>query len=233
MSKPRQEELERARKMLVRLVAKMGAWREWQRVKHFQEALTALAADEAVVEVVAQFGDKIPLMPYFFPHELEELVGRLMLITAYAWADPTCQPVPAKEIVMARESWEKARSKAMALPPSPVRNAYLRELSLFEKHQMPLDDPVVERRPPTRKEFERFEGDLVVYAHARAVWGRVQAEAHNFFGEAGAHIADVFVTAVSGIYFGPDDRKARTKRKRSRRLALSGGRLAGRQIDPE
>jgi hypothetical protein len=260
-----------ARKTVTKWAAKIGAWHRWQYVKHFQAALVALATHSAVEEIVAQFGDKIPLMPYSPTDDVEEVVGRMMAITAFAWADPTCQPVSPGEIVKSREEWEKARSKAIALLSGPDRKAYLHWLNLFMANQAPLADPIVERRPPTRKEFDgnveiewgrarsqamtwlssgpdreaylhrldlleanqaslndpiverrpltrkKYKDSDANYDHARAVWARVQAEARNIFGEAADHVADVFVYAVSGIEFGPDDRRMHPPDRKVRR----------------
>ena len=73
-----------ARKVLAKLAAEIGAWPEWKSDEVFQKALVDIAADEAVAEIVAQFGDKIPITRHFAmrarrPAE-EEAVGRMMFI---------------------------------------------------------------------------------------------------------------------------------------------------------
>ncbi len=108
-----------ARKVLAKLAAEIGAWPEWKSDEVFQKALVDIAADEAVAEIVAQFGDKILITRHFAmrarrPAE-EEAVGRMIFIVAKAMADPYLQMVPAKEIVKKREEWDSAEAKAIAV----------------------------------------------------------------------------------------------------------------------
>jgi hypothetical protein len=61
-----------AKKTLAKLATEIGAWPRWKDNKAFQKALIDIRDDEAVVEIVAQFGgDKIPFEP------LEKRANRL------------------------------------------------------------------------------------------------------------------------------------------------------------
>jgi hypothetical protein len=132
-----------------------------------------------------------------------------MHTTAFAVADQDCRPVPAKAIVEKREELERARLQASALPSTPVSEAYLGLVDQFLAIQAPLSDPIVERRPPTRK---GIDGSARDYAHARGVCARVQEEGRRIFGKAGDRVTDVFVSAATGVFFSRDDRRARFKR---------------------
>jgi hypothetical protein len=222
-----------ARKMLGKLAAEIGAWPERKNNEVFKRALIDIAADEAAAAIVAQLGDKIPLMPYFVANAqrdaIEEAVGRMMHTTAYAMADPFCRPVSAKEIIEKREEFERAQSQAAAVPLA-ISGAYRFGVGLFQTIQAPLTDPIVERRPPTRK---KPDVSLEDYEHARAVRARVMGEGRRLFGKVGDRVTDVFVTAATGVLFSKDDQRVHLNRKRLRRLGLSDGRPVGRQTDPE
>jgi hypothetical protein len=212
-----------ARKTLTKWAAEIGAWPERKNDRVFQKALIDIAADEAVVEIVAHFGGKITLMPYFVAHArrdpIEEAIGRMMSMTASVMADQYCRPVFAKAIVEKREELEKKRAYALSLTPYDnynecLRGDYVAQIDALLAVQAPLSDPIVERRSPTRKELD---GGVKDYAHTRGVCARVQELGRHIFGKAGDRVTDAFVTAVTGVLFSPDDRKVHSPDRRVRR----------------
>jgi hypothetical protein len=207
--------------MLTEWVTEIGAWPGRKNDKVFQKALVDVAAHPGVEKVVSRFGDKsksgIPLTPYFVANArrdaVEEAVGRMMSTTAQVWADAYCQPVSAVAIVEKHEEVERARSEGLTAlsdvaPEDRDRlGFYLSLLDAGERRLAPLNDPIVERRPPTRKDLDgRPDAE---YAHARAALARVRPAAREMFGKAGDHVARVFVSAASRIDFTPDDQRGR------------------------
>jgi hypothetical protein len=190
-----------ARNTLAKLAVELGAWRPEDRV--YQRALISIAADEKAVELVAEFGRMFSIMAYFAASArrdaTEEAAARMMHTTATTMADQYCRPVSAKTIVVTREVFEKELSQ----PLTPTQRDFV---NWFLENQAPLNDPIVEQRPPTRKELDADAGD---YAHARAVRARVQEEGRRIFGKAGDLVTDAFVTAATGIWFARDDRRKR------------------------
>jgi hypothetical protein len=207
---------ESARKLLAKLAAEFGAWPQRKTDWGFQKALLDMASDEEVVRIVAQFGTKIQLMPNVVAQApidaAETALRRMMHVTAYAMADPTCERISAKTIIEAKEERARMRAHVMAMPPTFAGQAYLTVLDYFGEIHAPLNDPIVERRSPTRKSPGVAGVAATKYGHARGVLARVLPEARLLFGKAGDRVADLFVAAVTEIEFSRDDRRGRFKR---------------------
>jgi hypothetical protein len=227
-SKPRPEELARARNTLVKAAAEIGAWPERKNDTIFQKALLDIRDHPDVEKIVAQFGNQIPLMqPFVERAEIDaaELAVKIMMhTTASVVADLRCQPVSAKAVHEKREELEKRRDYALSLTPDDDRNIlrvdygrnkrlrddYVSWINSYLATLVSLDDPLVEQRPPTRaKELEEGAADP---AHARAVWARVQEEARRMFGRTGDRVTDVFVSAGTNVPFSRNDRRKRSRR---------------------
>jgi hypothetical protein len=216
---------------LIKAAAEFGAWPERKDDLVFQKVLINIRDGAQVAQTVAQFGGKIPLMPFFVARaeiDAAELAARKMMhTTASVMADPRCQLVSAKAVLKTREELERARDYALSRTPydesacvlslmRPDRNKRLRDdyvswINSYLAIHVPLDDPLVKRRLPTPTDLGNSAADA---DHARAVWARVREEARVIFGKAGDHVTDVFVTAAAdgGILFTRDARRRRFKR---------------------
>jgi hypothetical protein len=87
-----------ARKILDKAAREIGSWRSNDDA--FQKALIDIADDEAVVEIAAQFGGKICLMPFFVAHarrDAAEEAIRLMMSSLARGLDR--HPLIASEII--------------------------------------------------------------------------------------------------------------------------------------
>jgi hypothetical protein len=221
-----------AKKALDLWASKIGAWgpRHWDAA--FQAVLVNIASDTAVEEIVAQFGGKIPLMPWFVANArgdvVEEAIGRMMSTTAQLMTDGHCQPMPMVEIVKKHEEIDDALSKAAKLIPHVVEEdvgklaAYIYMLERGKRELLPINDPLVKRRPPVLKDCD--DRAAAEYAHAYAMRARLQPEARRIFGKAGDEVAKVFVEAATGIVFSKGHRLTRFgHRKRKPRGDSTGG----------
>jgi hypothetical protein len=230
-----------ARKTLAAAAADLGALSWWKDNDAYQTALANIRDGVEVEETLAQFGgDQIPIMPRFpagllSQRAIEMALGLMMFKTASAMADPICaQPVLTKDVIAKREELEKNVTRALSLEPydesaERERDEYVAKHRLLLAIQASLNgDPIVEQRRPTRRKPDVSVADE---DRARAVRARIRELARRIFGKAGDRVADVFVTAATGVEFSRDDWRVHLSRKRSRRLELSDGRPAGRQTD--
>jgi hypothetical protein len=212
-----------ARRILTEAATEIGAWPERKYDKVFQKALIDIRDDPEVEKIVAQLGGKIPLMPFFVARaeiDAAELAAKqLMHATASIMADQKVLPVSAKEAQEKREDLERALAHALSLAPYDVHNERLRDdyvawINSYLAIQVALDDPLVERRLPTRKKPGVSDA---AHAHARAGWARLQDEARRICGSTGRHVADVFMATVTGIVLSRDDRRVHRPGQRVRR----------------
>jgi hypothetical protein len=226
-----------ARKTLAKLAAELSdghvsarpevrgsAWSRAMDDEVYRKVLDNLASDPDVEKIVAEFGGKISLAPYFvarFPLNAEEkAVSIMMRVVALTVADSTRRMLSAREIIETREKHEDLRAKVTALRPTVIiedldkLDAYLGALNTFLDLQAPLDHPIVERRPPPAGEKE-FVGRKLTeewYSHARAARELMRGEARRIFGRTGDRITDVFMWAATGVSFSSNDGRMRRKR---------------------
>jgi hypothetical protein len=196
----------------------VGAWGD-DDGDAYKRALTALAADPGVEKAVAAFGDDALRFTESFmeqtlrrPHRSpnEAATARLMHATALLYADPICRMVLAGDVVRTREQIENVRPEAMAMPPSPERNRRILECDGRLAILPQPDDPTVVRRKPTAVAKHRLTNRPVSdddYSHYLAARESLRLLAREIFGEAGDHVADVFIRAVTDVRFSRDDRR--------------------------
>jgi hypothetical protein len=196
---------ERARNLLAKLAAQISAWDLVQNDQVFQKALFDIADHEMTAEIVAQFGGKeIPLMQDFAKvsrlDPVADAVAQMMAITAQTTSDFSGQPpLTARTLIRTREYFEQ-RLKA-ALSPAE-RHA----IETFLQVQMPINHPIVRRRPPTRKKLD----DGVSPADdalARAMAARLRVLSRAIFGKNGDRVTEVFVYVTTGVALTRHDRR--------------------------
>jgi hypothetical protein len=200
----------------------IGAWGD-DDGDAYKRALIVLAVDPGVEEVVAAFGDDALRFTESFmkqalhrPHRRpdEAAAARMMHATALLCADPICRVVLAKDITETREEIENERSKAMAMPPSSERDRLIFECDARLRVQAQLDDPIVARREPTAVAKRRSTNRPINdddFSHFLAVREHLRLLAREIWGEAGNHVADVFIKAVTDVRFSRDDRRTRKR----------------------
>jgi hypothetical protein len=208
------DRLERVHRVLGEFAAEIGAWKDNET---FKKALINMADDMDVAKFVAQFGGKIPLMPYSIPHvrwgPAEDAIRWMMYLVASAGSDPGCRMVPARENIETRERTDANLLGAARLVPDDVHeqrrlNAYAFYHLVVLGHLAPPDDPIIEYRPPVRRPEGVSEAD---YNHARAVRARVLLEGRRIFGKAGDRVVDGLIYAATGVPLSRDHRKRRFK----------------------
>jgi hypothetical protein len=208
-----------ARRILADAAGKLETLSRWKGDITFYKALLAIADDEQIAELAANFGrQKLPLAASFIMNAIaqghdprEVAVREMMLLTAHIFADSSCRPVKAKDNAEQREELEKLRAHALSLNPygeadERSRDKYVAKIDAMLTLLAPLDDLIVERRAPTKKKFDDKAPTTEEYAHARAVRARIREKARQIFGNNGDRVANAFVTAVTGIPFSSDDR---------------------------